>query len=82
MRILLRMLGGAQHLCSAIGTHIKGLILKVLAKISSELPRHGRLGSRWNIPSFWDPIWLPKLPSIFPGDFKNFQAFFHWFFVQ
>ena len=32
--------------------------------------------------AFWDPIWLPKLPSIFPRVFKNFQAFFHWFFVQ
>ena len=32
--------------------------------------------------AFWDPIWLPKLPSIFPRDFKNFQAFFHRFFVR
>ena len=32
--------------------------------------------------AFWDPIWLPKLPRIFPRDFKNFQAFFHRFFVQ
>ena len=31
--------------------------------------------------AFWDPIWLPKLPSIFPRDFKNFQAFFNRFFV-
>ena len=31
---------------------------------------------------FGGPIWLPKLPSIFPRDFKNFQAFFHRFFVQ
>ena len=30
---------------------------------------------------FGGPIWLPKLPSIFPRDFKNFQAFFHRFFV-
>ena len=22
--------------------------------------------------AFWDPIWLPKLPSIFSGDFKIF----------
>ena len=31
---------------------------------------------------FGGPIWLPKLPSIFPRDFKNFQAFFHRFFVR
>ena len=31
---------------------------------------------------FGGPISLPKLPSIFPRDFKNFQAFFHRFFVQ
>ena len=23
---------------------------------------------------FWVPSWLPKLPSIFPGNFENFQA--------
>ena len=23
---------------------------------------------------FWGPIWLPKLPSIFPRVFENFQA--------
>ena len=86
LSILLRIFGDAQHSCSANGTHIAGLISEVPAKISSELPRHGRLGSPWNIPTisvaFWDPIWLPKLPSIFPRDFKNFQAFFHRFFVQ
>ena len=24
--------------------------------------------------AFWAPSWLPKLPSIFPGNFENFQA--------
>ena len=24
--------------------------------------------------AFWVPSWLPKLPSIFPGNFENLQA--------
>ena len=24
--------------------------------------------------AFWVPSWLPKLSSIFPGNFENFQA--------
>ena len=51
LSILLRIFGDAQHSCSANGTHIAGLISEVPAKISSELPRHGRLGSPWNIPT-------------------------------
>ena len=24
--------------------------------------------------ALWVPSWLPKLPSIFPGNFENFEA--------
>ena len=51
LSILLRIFGDAQHSCLANGTHIAGLLSEVPAKISSELPRHGRLGSPWNIPT-------------------------------
>ena len=51
LSILLTIFGDAQHLCSANGTHIAGLISEVQAKISSELPRHGRLGRPWNSPT-------------------------------
>ena len=51
LSILLRIFGDAQHSCSANGTHIARLISEVPAKFSSELPRHGRLGSPWNIPT-------------------------------
>ena len=27
--------------------------------------------------AFWVPSWLPDIPSIFPGNFENFQAIFH-----
>ena len=81
LSILLRIFGDAQHLCSANGTHIAGLIWEVPAKISSELPRHGRLGSPWNIPTDIGCVLGPdlaaktsehlfrgfqKLPGVFP----------------
>ena len=84
LSILLRIFGDAQHSCSANGTHIAGLISEVPAKISSELPRHGRLGSPWNIPTDIGCVLGPdlaaktsehlsegfkKLPSVFPSVF-------------
>ena len=84
LSILLRIFGDAQHSCSANGTHIAGLIPEVQAKISSEVPRHGRLGSPWNIPTDIGCVLGPdlaaktsehlskgfqKLPSVFPSVF-------------
>ena len=84
LSILLRIFGDAQHSCSANGTHIAGLISEVPAKISSELPRHVRLGRRCNIPTDIGCVLGPdlaaktsehlsmgfqKLPSVFPSVF-------------
>ena len=86
LSILLRIFGDAQHSCSANGTHIAGLFSEVPAKISSELPRHGRLGSPWNIPTdigcVLGPDLAAKTSEHLSEIFKNFQAFFHRFFVQ
>ena len=57
------MFGDAQHLCSANGTHIAGLISEVEAKISSELPWHGRLGSPWNTATDIGCVLGPDLAS-------------------
>ena len=84
LSILLRIFGDAQHSCSANGTHIAGLISEVPAKIFSELPRHGRLASPWNIPADIGCVLGPdlaaktsehlsrgfqKLPSVFASVF-------------
>ena len=81
MSILLRIFGDAQYLCSTNGTHIARLIWEVPAAISSELHRHGRLGSPWNIPTDIGCVLGPnlaaktsqhlsrgfqKLPGVFP----------------
>ena len=84
LSILLRIFGDAQHSCSANGTHLAGLISQVPPKIPSGLPRHGRLGRPWNIPTHICCVLGPnlaaktsehlfrgfqKLPSIFPSVF-------------